>query len=78
MTSGTSIAAYTYAEFGIVVKQRRAFFHDRLRLTRGDRIATVLFNHDQTVVLYFAAWKLGITVVPINVDEPTEKKRYHS
>jgi len=36
----------------------------------------VLFNHDQTVVLYFAAWTLGLAVVPINVEEPVEKKRY--
>ena len=46
------------------------FFHHRLGLTGGDRIATVLFNHDQTVVLYFAAWTLGLAVVPINVEEP--------
>lgn len=67
---------YTYAEFGRRVKQAAAFLHHRLGLTRGDRIATVLFNHDQTVVLYFAAWKLGLAVVPINVEEPVEKKRY--
>ena len=45
-------------------------------LRRGDRLATILFNHDITVVLYFAAWSSGITVVPINVDEPTEKMRF--
>jgi long-chain acyl-CoA synthetase len=27
-------------------------------------------------VLYFAAWSSGITVVPINVEEPTDKKRF--
>ena len=67
---------YTYAEFGRCVEQAAAFLHHRLGLTRGDRIATVLFNHDQTVTLYFAAWKLGLAVVPINVEEPVEKKRY--
>ena len=39
-------------------------------------MTTVLFNHDQTVLLYFAAWILGIAVVPINVEESAEKKRY--
>jgi long-chain acyl-CoA synthetase len=29
-----------------------------------------------TVVLYFAAWNSGITIVPINVDEPTEQVRF--
>ena len=37
---------------------------------------SILFNHDITVVLYFAAWSSGITVVLINVDEPTEKMRF--
>jgi long-chain acyl-CoA synthetase len=36
----------------------------------------MLFNHDVTVVLYFAAWFSGITVVPINVEESTDKKRF--
>jgi len=68
--------SYTYAQFGRLVEQAATFFHHRLGLTGGDRIATVLFNHDQTVVLYFAAWTLGLAVVPINVEEPVEKKRY--
>src|SRR5207245_2092476 len=49
---------------------------ERLGLRRGDRVATVLFNHDQTVFVYFAVWTLGVAVVPINVEESTEKKRY--
>ena len=68
--------SYTYAEFAGAVEQAATFLHHRLGLTAGDRIATVLFNHDQTVVLYFAAWTLGLAVVPINVEETVEKKRY--
>ena len=68
--------SYTYAEFAGAVEQAASFLHHQLGLTRGDRLATVLFNHDQTVVLYFAAWTLGLAVVPINVEEPVEKKRY--
>lgn len=67
---------YTYAEFGTRVSHVSAFLQDRCGLKRGDHLATVLFNHDQTVILYFAAWCLGVAVVPINVEEPTEKKRY--
>src|SRR5574342_313872 len=67
---------YSYAEFGTVVQQTAAFLHDRVGLRRGDRLATILFNHDVTVVLYFAAWISGIPVVPINVEEPTDKKRF--
>ena len=68
--------SYTYAEFGDGVGRLATFMRDRLGLRRGDRVATVLFNHDQTVLVYFAAWALGLGVVPINVEESTEKKRY--
>lgn len=67
---------YSYSEFGTVVQQTAGFLHDQVGLRRGDRLATILFNHDVTVVLYFAAWILGITVVPINVEESTDKKRF--
>lgn len=67
---------YSYGEFGTVVPLVAAFLHDQVGLRRGDRLATVLFNHDVTVVLYFAAWLIGVTIVPINVEEPAEKKRY--
>lgn len=67
---------YSYAEFGTVVQQAAAFLHDHVGVRGGDRMATILFNHDVTVVLYFAAWILGITIIPINVEESAEKKRY--
>ncbi len=67
---------YSYGEFGTMVELVAAFLHDRIGLRRGDRLATMLFNHDVTVVLYFAAWCLGITVVPINVEESADKKRF--
>jgi long-chain acyl-CoA synthetase len=68
--------SYTYAELGTLVERTVAFLHDRLGLRRGDRLATVLFNHDLTVLVYFAAWRLGAAVVPINIDETFDKKRY--
>ena len=67
---------YSYTEFGTMVQRAVTFLHDQVGLRRGDRLATILFNHDITVVLYFAAWSSGITVVPINVDEPTDKMRF--
>ena len=41
-----------------------------------DRIATVSYNHINTVIQYFAAWSLGATVVPINVNEEPERIKY--
>jgi long-chain acyl-CoA synthetase len=69
-------AAYTYGQFGAVVQHVAAFLHDHVRLRRGDRLATVLSNHDVTVIVYFAAWLSGLTVVPINVEESPDKKRF--
>ncbi len=67
---------YTYAEVGAVVERLAGVFHSKFGLTRGDRVATLLFNHDVTVLAYFAAWMLGAAVVPINIEEPPEKKRF--
>ncbi len=41
-----------------------------------DRIAAVSHNHINTVIQYFAAWSLGATVVPINVNEEPERITY--
>ncbi|CAI4029912.1 Long-chain fatty acid--CoA ligase [Nitrospira tepida] len=68
--------SYTYGEFNALVQRVAAFLHDRLGLVRGDRLATILSNHDITVMVYFAAWTLGLAVVPINAEEAPEKKRY--
>ncbi|MGC3976217.1 MAG: AMP-binding protein [Nitrospira sp.] len=67
---------YTYAELGAIVERLAGVFHTRFGVTRGDRVATLLFNHDVTVLTYFAAWTLGVAVVPINMEETPEKKRY--
>jgi long-chain acyl-CoA synthetase len=67
---------YSYGEFGTVVQSVATFLHDRVGLRPGDRLATMLFNHDVTVALYFGAWILGVTIVPINVEESADKKRY--
>lgn len=67
---------YTYAELGATVDRLAEVLHTKLGLTRGDRVATFLFNDDFTVLTYFAAWMLGLAVVPVNIDESTERKRY--
>ena len=67
---------YTYAQFGEAVKKAVAFLHEGAGLRRGDRLATIFFNSDVTVILYFAAWVAGVTVVPINAEEPPGKKRF--
>ena len=41
-----------------------------------DRITTVSHNHLNTIIQYFAAWSLGATVVPINVNEEPDRIKY--
>ena len=67
---------YTYAEFGELVGRTITYLRDHLGVQYGDRIATLLFNHDDTVVIYFAAWVLGAAIVPINIEESEKTKRY--
>jgi len=38
-------------------------------LKQGDKIATISQNHWHTVVQYFAAWYLGLVIVPVNLGE---------
>lgn len=45
-------------------------------LSRGDRVATISHNHWQTPVQYFAAWLLGLVVVPVNLGEDDERIAY--
>jgi long-chain acyl-CoA synthetase len=45
-------------------------------LRHGDRIATISHNHWQTVVQYYAAWLLGLVVVPVNLGEDDERIAY--
>jgi long-chain acyl-CoA synthetase len=69
------VRTYTYPEFGTVVA-RTVTFMRHLGVQRGDRLAILLFNHDYTVAIYFAAWVLGAVVVPIDINE-SESRRFY-
>ncbi|MBC8041874.1 MAG: acyl--CoA ligase [Rhizobacter sp.] len=66
---------YTYAETALRVF-RTANFLLAQELIEEDRIATVSYNHIDTVVQYLAAWCVGMTVVPINASESPERIAY--
>lgn len=53
-----------------------ARFLQKHGLRHGDRIATISHNHWHTVVQYFAAWLLGLVVVPVNLGEDDERIAY--
>ncbi|MBA3534671.1 MAG: acyl--CoA ligase [Ardenticatenales bacterium] len=64
---------HSYAEFRDAVHQAASYMAEALGLRPGDRIANMAHNHADTVVIYFAAWALGVTVVPVNVGEDDER-----
>lgn len=65
----------SYREFCEHVQGVARFLQSK-GLRRGDRIATISHNHWHTVVQYYAAWMLGIVVVPVNLGEDDERITY--
>lgn len=59
----------SYTEFNARVHQTANFLHDDLGVRRGDRVATIAYNHSDTVLIYFACWIIGAAVAPQNVAE---------
>ncbi|MEW6510164.1 MAG: class I adenylate-forming enzyme family protein [Bacteroidota bacterium] len=66
---------YSYREFYEEVC-RTANYLLSLGVERGDRIATVSFNHSDAVIQYFAAFLVGCVVVPVNAGEDDRRIRY--
>ncbi len=59
----------SYAEFNARVHQAANFMVEDLGIRRGDRVATIAYNHADTVLIYFACWVIGAAVAPLNVAE---------
>ena len=55
---------------------RTANFLVSAGIARGDRVATVSFNHCDAVIQYFAAFLLGAALVPVNAGEDDRRIRY--
>lgn len=63
----------TYGEFVARVHQVANFLYDDLGIRRGDRVATIMHNHADAVLIYFACWVVGATVAPQNVAEDDQR-----
>lgn len=71
-----SKACLSYAEFFDSARRVAGFLQDKLGLGVGDRVATLMVNDPRTVLIYFGAWLLGATVVPINCAEDSDRISY--
>jgi len=67
---------YSFAEFNARVHQVANFLYEDLDIRRGDRVATIAYNHVDTVLIYFACWVIGATVAPQNVAEDDRRIAY--
>jgi len=59
----------SYREFAARVAARARTLSEKAGLKRGDRVATLMHNHPEAPITCFAAWRIGATVVPINMGE---------
>lgn len=59
----------TYAQFNARVNQIANVLVQDFGIKKGDRVATIAYNHADTVAIYFACWKIGAAVAPQNVTE---------
>lgn len=66
----------SYAEFNARVHQTANFLYDDLGVRRGDRVATMGYNHADMVIIYFACWIMGAAVAPQNVAEDDQRIAY--
>lgn len=66
----------TYLAFYKRVRIAAKLMAEKLGLKRGDRVVTAMHNHDHTILITFAAWHLGLTVVPLNMGEDDKRLGY--
>ena len=72
---GEEFKSFTYEEFWKSVKKYSAYLQS-IGIGKEDRVVSFSRNHYSTVLLYFAAWTIGATVVPINVEEDLTRIAY--
>jgi len=65
----------SYGEF-FEAACRTAALMRQLGIGSGDRVATLLVNDPRTVLIYFATWIIGATVVPVNIGEDDSRVEF--
>ena len=56
----------SYAQFDARISRLAAHLRDRLKVTRGDRVAVLAMNTTDTLEVQFASGRLGAVFVPLN------------
>src|SRR5260370_41224 len=63
------VARFSYGEFADMARRVASLMTGPLGLFPGDRVATMMTNDSRTALIYFGAWIVGATVVPVNCSE---------
>lgn len=67
---------YTFGQFAERIDRVANLLYHTYGIRAGGSLATISINHPHTTAIYFAAWRLGARVVPINPGETDDRAEY--
>ena len=67
---------FTFAEFAELIERVATLLEKEYGIRAGGSVATLTINQPLTVAIYFATWRLGARVVPINPSETDDRVAY--
>jgi fatty-acyl-CoA synthase len=67
---------YTYGDLAREVHRAARYLRGDLGVGRGDRVAVLALNRSETIVLFFAASRIGAILVPLNFRMPPGELAY--
>lgn len=67
---------FTYGEFADLIDRTASLLRSHFGIGPGGSVATLTINQPLTVAVYFAAWRLGARVVPVNPGESDDRVGY--
>ncbi|MBX3396082.1 MAG: AMP-binding protein [Phycisphaerae bacterium] len=66
----------TYGRFAELIDRVAGVLANRYGIRAGGSVATLTINQPLTIAIYFAAWRLGARVVPVNPGETDDRVGY--
>lgn len=75
-TDDETPTCHTFSQFSALIEKVAGLLSGRYGIRAGGAVATLTINHPLTVAIYFASWRLGARVVPINPSEGDDRVGY--
>jgi long-chain acyl-CoA synthetase len=75
-SSDETPTAYTFGEFAELIERVAELLTTRYGIGAGSSVATLTINQPLTVAIYFACWRIGARVAPINPSESDDRVAY--